>query len=502
VTLVRVDAITRGVVLIIAASLAAAMSVWPSTAGASGHQQGVDVSSWQGPSINWSQVAGSGISIAYIRAAYGSQGGYGADVEFQTNWNGAQAAGIATGAYLYYAPAADPVAQADLLIQQLRSVSVTPNDIVPAIDIEETDGLSAAAIIASLHTVVNAVQAAIGTPPAIYTSPAWWDAHIGSSDFTGDPLWVANWCGTCTSPSTPASDWGGNGWQVWQYSDSGSVPGIPGNVDLDVGDPAPTLGCGAPAKAGYWTVAGDGGVFSCGGAQFHGSMGGAPLAQPIVAMAPTADGKGYWMVASDGGIFSFGDAAFYGSTGGIRLNQPIVGMATTADGKGYWMVASDGGIFSFGDASFYGSMGGIRLNQPIVGMASTPDGQGYWMVASDGGIFSFGDAVFHGSTGGIRLNQPIVGMAATADGKGYWMVARDGGIFSFDDASFYGSTGGITLNQPIVGMAGTADGKGYWMVAGDGGIFTFGDAPFLGSLGGLTLAHPIVGMAAYRPLPG
>ena len=123
------------------------------------------------------------------------------------------------------------------------------------------------------------------------------------------------------------------------------------------------------------------------------------------------NGQGYWEVAADGGIFSFGTAQFHGSTGNIHLNQPIVGMASTPDHGGYWLVASDGGVFAFGDAHFYGSMGGKPLNQPIVGIAATPDGAGYWMVASDGGIFNFGDASYDGSMGGTPLNQPVVGIA-------------------------------------------------------------------------------------------
>jgi lysozyme len=31
----------------------------------------------------------------------------------------------------------------------------------------------------------------------------------------------------------PADAWGGNGWSFWQYTSSGSVPGITGRVDLD-----------------------------------------------------------------------------------------------------------------------------------------------------------------------------------------------------------------------------------------------------------------------------
>jgi hypothetical protein len=252
----------------------------------------------------------------------------------------------------------------------------------------------------------------------------------------------------------------------------------------------------APPSPSYWLVASDGGIFSYGGATFHGSTGSLTLNQPIVGMAATPDGQGYWLVAADGGIFAYGDAAFYGSTGSLHLNRPIVGMAATPDGRGYWLVASDGGIFAYGDAAFYGSTGSLTLNEPVVGMAPAPYGQGYWLVASDGGIFAYGDAVFFGSTGSLTLNRPVVGMAATGDGHGYWLVATDGGIFAYGDAGFYGSTGSLTLNKPVVGMAATPSGAGYWLAASDGGIFAYGDAPFEGSAGSLTLNRPVVGMAA------
>ncbi len=252
-------------------------------------------------------------------------------------------------------------------------------------------------------------------------------------------------------------------------------------------------------STGYTLVGSDGGVFSFGGARFHGSTAGMTLNAPIVGTAPTPDGEGYWTVASDGGVFAFGNAGFYGSMGGTHLNAPIVGMASSNDGRGYWLVASDGGIFGFGDASFYGSMGGTHLNAPIVGLAPNPNGNGYWLVASDGGVFSFGfsfvDTTFYGSLGGKPLNRPIVAIASTADGHGYWLVASDGGVFAFGNAPFLGSEGGTTLNRPVVGMASTADGHGYWLVASDGGVFAFGNAPFAGSLTGTRLQGQVVGMS-------
>ncbi len=250
-----------------------------------------------------------------------------------------------------------------------------------------------------------------------------------------------------------------------------------------------------PTSPGFWMVASDGGIFSFGDAQYHGSMGGKPLNEPIVGMAPTPDGDGYWEVASDGGIFSFGDAVFHGSEGGKPLNEPVVGMASTPDGGGYWLVASDGGIFSFGDAVFHGSEGGKILNEPIVGMAATADGGGYWLVASDGGIFSFGDAVFHGSEGSSPPQDPIVGMTATPDGQGYWMVGSDGAVYNFGDARYLGSEKGQKLPAPAVGMTPNVDGAGYWLASSDGNVYPLGDAESFGSMAGKQLNAPVVAIS-------
>ncbi|MHB8592868.1 MAG: C40 family peptidase, partial [Acidimicrobiales bacterium] len=109
-------------------------------------------------------------------------------------------------------------------------------------------------------------------------------------------------------------------------------------------------------------------------------------------MAATPDGKGYWLVASDGGIFAFGDAVFHGSMGGRPLAGPIVAMAATPDGNGYWLEASDGGIFTFGDAVFAGSTPTPTGAEPPERIVSTKSGAGYWVVDQNGTAVAFGDA--------------------------------------------------------------------------------------------------------------
>jgi myo-inositol-hexaphosphate 3-phosphohydrolase/sugar lactone lactonase YvrE len=79
-----------------------------------------------------------------------------------------------------------------------------------------------------------------------------------------------------------------------------------------------------PDGVGYWLVASDGGVFAF-QAGFRGSMGGRPLNAPVAGMVPY--GNGYLMVGSDGGVFNFSALPFSGSLGAAPPARPIVAVA-------------------------------------------------------------------------------------------------------------------------------------------------------------------------------
>jgi streptogramin lyase len=249
----------------------------------------------------------------------------------------------------------------------------------------------------------------------------------------------------------------------------------------------------APTASGYWTVGGDGGVFSF-GPSFYGSTGNLKLNQPVIAITSTGDSKGYWFVARDGGVFSYGDASFQGSVPGLGIHvTDIVGMAADKTTGGYWLVGSDGGVYAFG-APFDGSILGLgqHLNN-VVGIAGTADGGGYYLGTSSGAVYAFGDAKYQGGANTLaHLNAPIVGLSIDAITGGYWEAGSDGGVYSYG-APFDGSAGGIHLNKPIVGIAATTNGSGYYLAASDGGVFSY-NAPFVGSMGGNLLNAPMVGI--------
>lgn len=184
--------------------------------------QGIDVSHYQGK-IDWKAVKGSDVGFAFAKA---SQGQSVADSRFAENWAGMKAAGLLRGAYHFYSVGEDPKAQARNF---LGKVKFEPGDLPPMVDIEtENPGAeSNAGQIADLHTFIAQIKAACGAEPFIYTGPSFWNAHFDDS-FSDCPLWVAEYG---VSAPKPVSGW--SVWTIWQHSQSGTVPGISGHVDLD-----------------------------------------------------------------------------------------------------------------------------------------------------------------------------------------------------------------------------------------------------------------------------
>lgn len=187
--------------------------------------KGIDVSHYQG-TINWASVAKAGISYAMIKATEGVS--Y-KDPMFATNWAGCKDNNLMCGAYHFFSPTDDFQKQADLLTTALESVGFNPaTDLPPAIDCEDMAGVSPSTYVYALKELLDAVEKQLKCTPMIYVSPAFWQG-LGSPDFTDYPLWVANYT-SAPAPQVPAP-W--KTYAMWQYSQSGQVEGVPGNVDLD-----------------------------------------------------------------------------------------------------------------------------------------------------------------------------------------------------------------------------------------------------------------------------
>jgi len=185
--------------------------------------QGIDVSAYQ-PNTDWAQVAGAGKKFAIIKATEGT--GY-VNSYFARDWAGAKAAGLIRGAYHFFHPGTDPTAQADHFVNTVGALGV--GDLPMMLDLEVTDGLGPAAVAASMRTFLDRVHARSGRVPIIYTGYYFWTGSVGNpGGYGGYPLVMAAYVSGC--PLIP-NEW--SKFTMWQYSSSGSVPGVSGRVDLD-----------------------------------------------------------------------------------------------------------------------------------------------------------------------------------------------------------------------------------------------------------------------------
>ncbi|WP_168712620.1 GH25 family lysozyme [Streptomyces sp. A0958] len=190
--------------------------------------EGIDVSSWQG-GINWSSVRGAGIEFAWMKATEGLT--Y-KDSTFNANYLNAYNAGVIRGAYHYARPdVSGGAAQADFFASNGGAWSRDNLTLPGVLDIEGTCyGYSQAGMQQWILDFYNQYKARTGRDVVIYTSPSWWNNCTGgwSGMSARSPLWVANW--TTGTPSIPS---GFPFYTVWQYTSTGAVNGVSGNVDRD-----------------------------------------------------------------------------------------------------------------------------------------------------------------------------------------------------------------------------------------------------------------------------
>jgi GH25 family lysozyme M1 (1,4-beta-N-acetylmuramidase) len=190
---------------------------------------GVDVSHFQG-TVNWASVKAAGIKFAWIKDTEGTT--Y-KDPEFSANYTHAYNNGIIRGAYHFAHPdLSSGAAQATYFANNGGGWSKDGLTLPGMLDLEGgCYGKSASAMQSWISDFRSTYKSKTGREIVIYTSASWWNTCTnGWGGLNGKtPLWAASW----TSASSPTLPNGFSSSKVWQFTDSGSVSGISGNVDRD-----------------------------------------------------------------------------------------------------------------------------------------------------------------------------------------------------------------------------------------------------------------------------
>lgn len=193
--------------------------------------QGIDVSHWQG-AINWTSVKNAGISFAYIKATEGTTF---KDSHFGANYTRSYQAGLIRGAYHFARPnASNGATQANFFASNGGAWSRDNQTLPGVLDIEHNPsgamcyGLTTAQMRTWINDFHATYKARTSRDVVVYTTASWWNTCTGSwSGMAAKaPLWIAHW--GVGSPSVPS---GFPTWTMWQYSATGRVAGVSGDVD-------------------------------------------------------------------------------------------------------------------------------------------------------------------------------------------------------------------------------------------------------------------------------
>lgn len=194
----------------------------------------IDVSGWQGD-IDWAKAKADGVEGAIIRLGYGE--GNNADKKAQRNISECKRLGIPFGIYWYsYAdtPALAKEEGADV-VAKLKQFGVNPSDLAYPVyyDLEKWtwEGHQPPTDPNVYNDIVNnwysALQSAGYKNLGVYSYTSYLQGPLKHVDIYAKTTWVAQYGARMGFDSFPTNSRG------WQYTSSGKVDGISGNVDMN-----------------------------------------------------------------------------------------------------------------------------------------------------------------------------------------------------------------------------------------------------------------------------
>ena len=192
---------------------------------------GIDVSEFQGD-IDWEQVKQAEIDFAFIRIGYRTYGDgiVTFDSAFQRNIEGALAAGIKVGAYFFSQATTteEALEEADAVIDALAPYDIT----YPVVydwelvyhDNARTDDVSVEALADCCVAFCERVKDS-GYTPMIYQNTGTAMHKLDLPRVKDYDFWLAEYS------SKPSYYYD---FKIWQYSNTGHIPGVEGDVDLNI----------------------------------------------------------------------------------------------------------------------------------------------------------------------------------------------------------------------------------------------------------------------------
>ncbi|MCQ2496950.1 MAG: hypothetical protein MJ131_10230 [Lachnospiraceae bacterium] len=193
--------------------------------------RGIDVSKYQAD-VDWKKVADEGVKFAIVRMGFRgmNEGTLEVDPYFTKNVEGATAAGIDVGVYFFSQAVNEKEAleEADFVLDAIKDYKITypvifDTERVTSFD-ARANNISYAQRTANTKAFCDRV-AEKGYKPMIYANTKYMLMGIDLEQLADYDKWFAVYSDKITFPYN---------FQMLQYSESGSIPGVTGNVDLNI----------------------------------------------------------------------------------------------------------------------------------------------------------------------------------------------------------------------------------------------------------------------------
>lgn len=200
---------------------------WQGRAPSAYSVHGIDTSRWQGR-VDWATARANGVNFAFLKA---TEGGDLLDPAFAENWDAAARAGVPRGAYHFWYHCRPAAEQARWFIKHVpREAGALP----PVLDMEWTPFSPTCTvrpapdvIRAEARIFMDALEAHYGQRPILYSAPDFFEQNqmwrLERTEF-----WLRS------VAAHPQDLYAGRHWTFWQYTGTGSVPGVRGNSDINV----------------------------------------------------------------------------------------------------------------------------------------------------------------------------------------------------------------------------------------------------------------------------
>lgn len=212
----------------------------------------IDVSGWQGD-IDWAKAKADGVEGVVIRLGYGW--GNNADKKAQRNISECKRLGIPFGIYWYSYADTPSIAKEEGtdVVAKLKQFGVNPSDLAYPVyyDLEKWtwEGHQPPTDPNVYNNIVNnwysALQSAGYKNLGVYSYTSYLQGPLKHADIYAKTTWVAQYGARMGFDSFSTNSRG------WQYTSSGKVDGISGNVDMNA------FGNKEYANGGHWVTKND-----------------------------------------------------------------------------------------------------------------------------------------------------------------------------------------------------------------------------------------------------